>query len=318
MNGHAGRIETYFLESDPKVLNSGLRFRLAHSVAGRFRIASPLLQGRRELVRGTVRVISERPGIVNVVPNHFCGSVVIYYDAKQTSEEDLLGLLNGLSLADLTAVMNEPVFSVLTPHEKTSRALYSLKLSTAVVVAGVVFSGVPGMQGILAIAVFFVFWPVLQKGLHDFFENRRLSFDLVCSLLGLFGIMGGYIVSTAISVWFIYFADYISERRLLREANDDGDLDDEPGEPVENGRPSRGKRIIAGIAMLPVGLLLIPLPGPGIMVTLVALHMLSHEFSWAKKIHERLQKLGLGKSQQKSPEIPDNKPEESVIDIMPG
>jgi uncharacterized protein (TIGR02611 family) len=41
-----------------------------------------------------------------------------------------------------------------------------------------------------------------------------------------------------------------------------------------------------GFPLLIVGLVLIPLPGPGVLVCLVALFVLASEFDWAHKYYE--------------------------------
>ena len=43
---------------------------------------------------------------------------------------------------------------------------------------------------------------------------------------------------------------------------------------------------LIGLPLLALGLVLIPLPGPGILVSLAALFILSLEFSWAKKYRD--------------------------------
>ena len=52
-------------------------------------------------------------------------------------------------------------------------------------------------------------------------------------------------------------------------------------------------RIICGIALLLLGLVLsMPgIPGPGIVLVVLGLGMLSHHFSWAEKIHTRLKAM---------------------------
>lgn len=52
-------------------------------------------------------------------------------------------------------------------------------------------------------------------------------------------------------------------------------------------------RIICGIALLLLGLVLsMPgIPGPGIVLVVLGLGVLSHHFSWAEKIHTRLKAM---------------------------
>lgn len=51
---------------------------------------------------------------------------------------------------------------------------------------------------------------------------------------------------------------------------------------------------LIGFPLLVFGIVLIPLPGPGVLVCIVALYILSREFDWALKHLEKAQK-SLGK-----------------------
>lgn len=48
---------------------------------------------------------------------------------------------------------------------------------------------------------------------------------------------------------------------------------------------------LVGFPLLIVGLILIPLPGPGILVSLGALIILSTEFEWAQKYADKCRKI---------------------------
>lgn len=52
-------------------------------------------------------------------------------------------------------------------------------------------------------------------------------------------------------------------------------------------------RILSGLALLLLGVVLsVPgIPGPGIVLVVLGLGVLSHHFSWAKKIHLRLRSM---------------------------
>jgi uncharacterized protein (TIGR02611 family) len=54
----------------------------------------------------------------------------------------------------------------------------------------------------------------------------------------------------------------------------------------------RWLKIIAGFALLPVGVLMLPLPGPGWLVIFLALAILAGEFVWARKLLDRLKQVG--------------------------
>ena len=46
--------------------------------------------------------------------------------------------------------------------------------------------------------------------------------------------------------------------------------------------------LLVGLPVLTVGIVLIPLPGPGLLVCLLGLLILSLEFDWAQKLVDRL------------------------------
>ena len=56
----------------------------------------------------------------------------------------------------------------------------------------------------------------------------------------------------------------------------------------------RACRITSGLVLLIVGLFLsFPgIPGPGIVLVVLGLGVLSHEFYWAKKLHARIKQMG--------------------------
>jgi hypothetical protein len=56
----------------------------------------------------------------------------------------------------------------------------------------------------------------------------------------------------------------------------------------------RACRIISGLVLLIVGLFLsFPgIPGPGIVLVVLGLGVLSHEFYWAEKLYARIKQMG--------------------------
>ena len=57
-------------------------------------------------------------------------------------------------------------------------------------------------------------------------------------------------------------------------------------------RIKRLLKIIAGFALLPIGVLMLPLPGPGWLVIFLALAILAGEFVWARNLMDRLKEIG--------------------------
>ena len=56
-------------------------------------------------------------------------------------------------------------------------------------------------------------------------------------------------------------------------------------------RIKRLLKIIAGFLLLPIGVLMIPLPGPGWLVIFLALAILAGEFVWARNLLDRAKAL---------------------------
>jgi uncharacterized protein (TIGR02611 family) len=57
-------------------------------------------------------------------------------------------------------------------------------------------------------------------------------------------------------------------------------------------RIKRLLKIVAGFLLLPVGVLMLPLPGPGWLVIFMALAILAGEFVWARKLLDRVKEFG--------------------------
>jgi uncharacterized protein (TIGR02611 family) len=53
----------------------------------------------------------------------------------------------------------------------------------------------------------------------------------------------------------------------------------------------RWLKIVAGFALLPVGVVMLPLPGPGWLVIFLALAILAGEFVWARRLMDYLKEV---------------------------
>jgi uncharacterized protein (TIGR02611 family) len=51
-------------------------------------------------------------------------------------------------------------------------------------------------------------------------------------------------------------------------------------------------KIVAGFLLLPIGVVMLPLPGPGWLVIFLALAILAGEFVWARTLMDRLKQFG--------------------------
>jgi uncharacterized protein (TIGR02611 family) len=54
----------------------------------------------------------------------------------------------------------------------------------------------------------------------------------------------------------------------------------------------RGLRVVAGVALLPVGLFMLAVPGPGLVVIAIGAVLIAREFRWAARLLDRLEVRG--------------------------
>jgi uncharacterized protein (TIGR02611 family) len=62
--------------------------------------------------------------------------------------------------------------------------------------------------------------------------------------------------------------------------------------------------VVVGIGLLPLGVVLIPLPGPGFGVISLGLAILSLEFHWPRKALDKIMPLIAGRPKPGQPELP--------------
>ena len=66
--------------------------------------------------------------------------------------------------------------------------------------------------------------------------------------------------------------------------------------------------VFVGIGLLPLGVVLIPLPGPGIGIIALGLAILSLEFHWPRKALDKIMPLIAGRPKPGQPELPPPAP----------
>ncbi|MBJ7342734.1 MAG: PGPGW domain-containing protein [Solirubrobacteraceae bacterium] len=72
--------------------------------------------------------------------------------------------------------------------------------------------------------------------------------------------------------------------------------------------------VVVGIALLPLGVILIPLPGPGVGIILAGLAILSLEFHWLRKLLDKVMPLIAGHPNRDELEPPPaDRPRESDL-----
>ena len=59
-------------------------------------------------------------------------------------------------------------------------------------------------------------------------------------------------------------------------------------------------KIVGGFLLLPIGVVMLPLPGPGWLVIFLALAILAGEFVWARNLMDRLKQVGAQAGSEKA------------------
>lgn len=80
-------------------------------------------------------------------------------------------------------------------------------------------------------------------------------------------------------------ADLALAEAALADAAADGRV--APGEPLVKLLARSGRRaaiVVGGFGLLALGIALIPLPGPGLLVSIAGLALLAKEFVWAERL----------------------------------
>lgn len=286
MSWHDLTLESYFLEANENLLNACLGHVVAHSIKGRVRVSIPLLTSRKELTFCLSFILSTREGIERVTSNHHCGSATIYYNTDTIEEKALLEQIASTTIRDLIQVRGQ-VRDAL--EESCSDALRNLKKASVGVGLSIVCTGTAfPIVAAVDIYLFLITFPIYRRAFRNLFHERRFTFDLLYFIPLTIGLLLGEILISSIAIWFTYFGDFISElttpgskhriQRLEHMEHEDGSQKDK----------NWFMRVLAGLTTLAVGIVLIPLPGPGIVVTGVALQMLAPEFPWAKRLNGKM------------------------------
>lgn len=77
-----------------------------HKVPGRLRVTAPLVKGRQNLARGAQELLSPINGISSTTINTITGSIVVNYDSKVVSHEEILYMLQQAGYFDLKGLEN--------------------------------------------------------------------------------------------------------------------------------------------------------------------------------------------------------------------
>ena len=228
--------------------------------------------------------------MTSVTSNHRCGSITICYDEEEVGEQTLLGMLSGPSLGELLEAGAEaPEVAEAAAPASGGIDTKGLKMATAGVSAGMVLPAISSLAVIpVGILLVFLSMPTYKRAAESLLVKRRFTLDHVYSISISIGILGGHLGITSVAVWFIYFGDYMDQ--LVRTGPGAKLL----GIPLTPGggnpETKRGRivRLCTGAAITAVGTVMVPLPGPGIVIMTVGLGILASEFPWADRLYKKM------------------------------
>jgi len=102
-----------------------------HNVPGRLRIKSPLLRRNNEAGDDVRKALSSIPGVAAVDYNYVTGSLLINYNSRTTSQNDIIGLLERKGYFDRKKASGTDGY-IQSAAEKTGRFVGKAALGMAI------------------------------------------------------------------------------------------------------------------------------------------------------------------------------------------
>ena len=262
--------------------NPKLTFQIAHAIRGRIRVRIPALKRSKELFFCQKEYLSKFEGILKVNTSHLCGSVTICYDTELLIQEDILKIINNTRMEDLYPMEPQIQNGAKAVCSKTKARL---KWSAIAVTLTILFSDTLfPLRILLYILIILISIPIYQQAIDTLFKEKRVDLDALNAFAMTIGLMADDLVVTAIMALLIYLGDYINaliasgkSKTLCMLMGKDDDVDI----PDNNHRLIR---TLTGVSTLIAGIILLPLPGPGVVVIPIGLGMLAKEYAWAGKL----------------------------------
>ena len=262
---------------------------VSHSLPGRLRVRIPLFQNSPELMACERLFLSRIEGVAKTTSNAWCGSITIEYDPRKIKRGKLLELMQSVSVGEIVGLCER-----VGKHRahKYLRTSVPLKWATTVLAAVVALAGAGSIARLLLyVLVIFISIPTYKRAFQCIFQERRFEFDTLNGLAITIGLLAGDLVTTAVMIWLICVGNYVND--VIASASDSLiqrllALADEQQEEGSDSIYQRRFRIVAGVTTLAVGIVMVPLPGPGIVIIPLGLGMLASEFPWAAKWEEWL------------------------------
>ena len=279
-SSQAAQLEMY---GNPGVQAHTMTCRIVHSLRGRLRVRIPELIHMKELTGCAAYHLSCVQGVREVRSNYPCGSITIHYHPEMTKEQELTKTIGHTRMTDLLLIQQQNPSLIKGVSPKTRRRL---RWSVACVILTIVFSGTLfPVRILLVMMIIFISMPIYQQAWETLFQKRKFDLDLLNAFAMTLGLLADDLVVTAIMALLIYLGDYVNEliaagsnRTLCMLMGD---------ESHEGGFPSpanRQLRLITGLGTLALGIILLPLPGPGLVIIPMGLGMLARERAWAKRL----------------------------------
>lgn len=267
------------LQDLPEVLTC----QVVHSLRGRLRVRIPELTHMKELTACAAYHLSCVQGVREVRSNYLCGSITIHYDPEMTKEQELAKTIGHTRMTDFLLIQQQNPSLIKGVSPKTRRLL---RWSVACVILTIVFSGTffP-VRILLVMMIIFISMPIYQQAWETLFQKRKFDLDLLNAFAMTLGLLADDLLVTAIMALLIYLGDYVNE---LIAAGSNRTLcmlmGDESHEGAFPSPANRQLRLITGLGTLALGIILLPLPGPGLVIIPMGLGMLAKERAWAKRL----------------------------------
>jgi heavy metal translocating P-type ATPase len=184
------------------------RCRVVHAIRGRLRMrldCPQLFDGLSEACESFLR---DQPGIQEVRLNPSCRSVILTYDPARRTEDELVSLMQALSLDQLeTYQPQQPLHAV---PAAPSVAWQPLALSSAAVAIGVLAESALAPWLLVGAAV-----PIFTRAIEALFQQGKLNVDVMDAAATTVLALQGQVQTAAVMVWLVSLGHVI--RDLTRQ-----------------------------------------------------------------------------------------------------
>ena len=199
-----------------------MQFSIRHSITGRLRFHVPALSDPSPLAESTLSWIKGQDWIAGARINYDCASMVIDYDPESLDMlEDMLGLLQQLSLDDLEALLQHldptgaagAVGAARSTHARNAlipeKRPWQLALPT--VSLALAFSATPLAMAINVPLMLYNAYPIFKRAWTVWNRESRLNVDFLDALAITASIGKGNLLTGGVITWLIRLGDWIRD-----------------------------------------------------------------------------------------------------------